>query len=127
MPVDPVNDQDDDLIDDPVDDSITTDCAIGFVVDYYNCKKAALIQVESPVDLGKEIIFVNDSLYSNAIQVPGETDVYGNDTIYFSYVIYDKKTHSKLFNTSGPPCPPLYDVFEVPIFVIIDFSDSVCP
>lgn len=112
---------------DPVDEPMDVGCAIGYVIDYDNCKKAALIQVENPTNLGKEIIFLDDSLYSNAIQVPGETGVYGEDKFYFQYTDYNIDTDSDLFNSSGPPCPPLYDFLEVPIFVITDFSTTGCP
>jgi RNA recognition motif-containing protein len=96
---------------------------IGREVSNENCGTGTLIQVTNNVKMGKEIVFEkNNTKYSNVIKVPR---TYPDGTIFFNYRAFDEINDSALY--PYVPCQTAYAIYDVPIYVITDYSHQKCP
>ena len=97
-------------------------CVTGDVLGNLECCEGSLIQIKNSPELGGELVY-KDVTYENVIQSPG---LLPDGEIYFNYREYDMQNDSLLF-LDEQIHNGLFGLYDVPIIVITDFSQTNCP
>ena len=97
-------------------------CVTGDVLGNLECCEGSLIQIKNRPELGDELVY-KDVTYENVVQSPG---LLPDGEIYFTYREYDMQNDSLLF-LDEQIHNGLFGLYDVPIIVITDFSQTNCP
>jgi hypothetical protein len=110
-------------------ENLKSPCIEGIVFGYGQCEEASLIEVKNLPNLGRTIPFYDfdkgDTVYNNVIKVPGSFPV---GKIYFNYRKYNRSADYVLFLFDSPQACPFDNIpYDVPIYVITNYSQTSCP